>query len=403
MPPHSVLYVHPSNELYGGDRMLLWIVRLLDRAQFTPHVVVPNDLPYEGLLTGELDALGVTHHADRLGVLRRRYQSIPGMALFGWRTLASAMRLARYCRRHCVELVHSNSTAVLTGALAARLAGVPHVWHVREIITTPGWLNAVIARLLYHLSASVLTVSTPVREHLLAAEPRLAPKTHVVYDGLDAAPFGQPDGAAVAAQRASWGVPTDGIVLGMVGRISSWKGQDLLLTAAAPVLAAHPSAHLALVGGNVPGEEWREQALRYQIDALGLTPRVHLEGFRTDIPLVLASYDVFCLPSTRPDPFPGVVLEAMAAGLPVVATAHGGPTEQVVDGETGYLVSPEEPAALSAALERLLGDADHRRALGAAGRKRLLAIYTTERYVRAVEGVYQRLLSAAPVPRAEGR
>jgi len=357
-------------------------------------VVVPNDLPYEGLLTSELDAIGVPHHAVRLGVLRRRYQSLPGMALFGWRTLASALSLARFCRRERVALVHSNSTAVIAGALAARLARIPHVWHVREIITSPRALNRVIAALLYRLSDRVLTVSGPVRDHLLAAQPALAARTVVVHDGLDPAPYLEVTPDAVADQRRAWGVPVDGLVIGMVGRVSSWKGQDLLLRAAAPVLAGYPHVHLVLVGGNVPGEEWREQALHTTIADLGLQQRVHLEGFRSDVPLAMRSMDVFCLPSTRPDPFPGVVLEAMAAGLPVVATAHGGPLEQVLDGQTGFLVSPDTPEPMSAALERLVRDADLRRALGVAGRARMLALYTTERYVQAVDEVYRQLLGS---------
>lgn len=402
MPEHSILYVHPSNELYGGDRMLLWIVKLLPRSSYAPHVVVPNDLPYEGLLTRELDATGVPHHALRLGVLRRRYQNLPGMALFGWRTLASAFSLARFCRRKHVALLHSNSTAVVAGALAARLAHIPHVWHVREIITAPRWLNRVIAALLYRLSDRVLTVSGPVRDHLLAVQPALAPKTLVVHDGLDPTPYLGVAPDAVAAQRRAWGVDADGVVIGMVGRISSWKGQDLLLRAAAPVLAAHPAVHLVMVGGNVPGEEWREQALRTAIAELGLQQRVHLEGFRPDVPLVMRSMDVFCLPSTRPDPFPGVVLEAMAAGLPVVATAHGGPLEQVLEGQTGFLVPPDAPEPMAAALERLVRDAELRRTLGDAGRARMLALYTTERYVQAVDEVYRQLLGARP-PALAGR
>ena len=398
MPPRKILYVHPSNELYGGDRMLLWILKLLPRDTYAPHVVVPNDLPYEGLLTRELHAIDVPYQELKLGVLRRRYQSVPGMALFTWRTLASAWQMARFCRANQVALVHSNSTAVVAGALAARLAGIPHVWHVREIITTPERLHRGMAQLLWRLSSRVLTVSSPVREHLLAAQPELAYKTRVVYDGLDPSPFIRVDPDAVAQQRRAWGLgPKDsadgGLLIGMVGRISSWKGQELLVRAAAPVLVNHPQAHLALVGGNVPGEEWREEALRDLIRELGIAERVHLEGFRTDVPVVMGSFDVFCLPSTRPDPFPGVVLEAMAAGLPVVATAHGGPLEQVVEGETGYLVSPDGPEQMSQALERLAQDGALRRTLGTAGRMRMLARFSTARYVEEVVAVYETLLA----------
>jgi len=226
----------------------------------------------------------------------------------------------------------------------------------------------------------------------LAAQPALADKTLVVHDGLDPAPFMQVAPAVVAEQRRAWGLGPQDVLIGMVGRISSWKGQDLLVRAAAPLLTQHAHVHLALVGGNVPGEEWREEELRRTVRELGIAERVHLEGFRTDIPLVMASLDIFCLPSTRPDPFPGVVLEAMAAGLPVVATAHGGPLEQVVEGETGLLVSPTDAAEMGAALERLVQNLELRSALGQAGRARLLRYYTTDQYVNNVEKVYRDLL-----------
>jgi glycosyltransferase involved in cell wall biosynthesis len=268
---------------------------------------------------------------------------------------------------------------------------------VREIILQPAWLRGTIARLLYALSDRVVTVSGAVRDHLIETQPRLARKTVVVHDGMDATSFVQANAAGALALRETWGVSSDDLVVGMVGRISSWKGQELLLRAAAMAMRQQPGIHVILVGGNVPGEEWREENLRALIGELGIADRVVLAGFRLDIPEVMASFDVFCLPSTRPDPFPGVVLEAMAAGKPVVATAHGGPLEEVVDGETGFLVSPHDPTEMAAAIERLRANPDLRQAMGQAGRQRVLVNFTTRKYVEGVEAVYRDLIGEGDV------
>jgi glycosyltransferase involved in cell wall biosynthesis len=107
---------------------------------------------------------------------------------------------------------------------------------------------------------------------------------------------------------------------------------------------------------------------------------------------VLAAFDIFILPSTQPDPFPTVILEAMSAGIPVIATAHGGPLEMVVDGETGLLVPPGDPAALAAAIELLLLDAPKRKAMGDAGRRRIENEFALDTSLNRVQQVYSATL-----------
>src|SRR5207302_9415189 len=129
-----------------------------------------------------------------------------------------------------------------------------------------------------------------------------------------------------------------------------------------------------------------------QVSDLGSEGRFIISDFRRDMPRVLAAYDIFVLPSTSPEPFGLVILEAMASGKPVVATAPGGPSEVVVDGETGYLVPPSSPVDLAAAIEKLLPDPQRRKRMGDLGRERAARIFALPRYVQEFEDLYARLL-----------
>lgn len=392
MNKQPILYVHPSNELYGADRSLLRLVRGLDKEKYSPLVVVANDLEYEGLLTEKLAASNIQFMESKLGVLRRRYQNPKGLALFSNRTLQSARQLAAYCRANQAALIHTNSTAVFSGGLAARWARVPHIWHVREIITEPVWLNKFIAAVLHNYSDKIIAVSGPVRDNLVAAKPGLEEKIVVLHNGIDPKRFADVSEDKINRLRLQWGVSDMTTVVGMVGRISAWKGQEFLLEAAQTVIQTDNNVRFVFVGGNVPGEEWRAEELQKKAEEMGISDNVYIDSFRLDIPAVLAAFDIVALPSTKPDPFPTVVLEAMASGKPVVATSHGGPVEQVLDGETGFLVSPTSPREMVNALLELIHNPRRIEDMGNAGQKRLINNYTTDRYVRNIEQLYDQIL-----------
>lgn len=390
-PARTILYVHSSDEMYGADLILLQLVTGLPPGDFRPIVVVPTDVAYTGLLTTALRDHGITvlHHPT--AVLRRSYFTPLGALRYLWRFGRSVRFLLGVIRRERVALVHSNTVAVLPGAVAARLARVPHVWHVHEIITSPRPLWRGTAWLLPRLSRRAVAVSGPTRDHLIAGHARNRDHAVVIHNGIDTARF---DGIETAAQqvRADWGVAPDQPLVGMVGRVSHWKGQSHFLQAAEHVARRYPAARFALVGGVFPGQEHLLDQLRREIHDRGLDGRVILSDFRRDIPAVLGAFDIFVLPSTAPDPLPTVVLEAMAAGRPVVANAHGGSTEMVADGTTGILVDPADPAALARAVGDLLDDPARRQAMGAAGRRRLDEQFSRRRFLERWQALYDDIL-----------
>ncbi|MEA2297587.1 MAG: hypothetical protein QOF77_523 [Solirubrobacteraceae bacterium] len=364
----TVLYAHSSAGGYGADRQLALIAGGLDRTRYRALVVLAT----EGPLVGELRAAGVETWVEPLAVLRRAELSVPGLARLA-RRLAATAALAQGRR---FDLVHSNTSVTLSGALAARRAGVPHVWHVREIYTERAW--PLYRRLL--LSAAALPcVSGAVRAQFPAAQTR----ARVLFDGLPPSA----GGAAPAPRPATAAAPLVCLVL---GRLSAWKGQDVLLRA----LARVPEAVAVVAGDAWPGQEHHERALRRLAGDLGVAERVRFPGFVADPRDLYASADVVVVPSTRPDPLPNAALEAAAAGCCVVASRHGGLPEIVRDGESGLLVAPGDPVALARALGRLAADRPLGRRLGAAAAVDVRRRFAPARLLSAVQGLYDELLVA---------
>ncbi len=389
--PHTILYVHSSDEMYGADLILLQLVELLDKERFRPIVVLPTDVPYEGLLSAALQKRNIKTVHMKTAILRRKYLSPLGLLLYLYRLVWSTIALMRIIRREKVEIVHSNTLAVIVGALAARVMRRPHVWHVHEIIVHPNVLWRLTSWLLPRLSDRVVVVSGPTRDHLCKAEQRNAEITTVIHNGIDVERFDAKPGLGLRV-REEWGVLPEQPLVGLVGRISHWKGQDYFLHVAELVTQRHPEAHFALVGGTFPGDENLVELLKALVERLHLSSNITISDFRTDIPSVLDAFDIFALPSTLPDPFPTVVLEAMAAGKPVVANAHGGSIEMVEDGVTGYLVKPDRPEEMANAIETLIEHPQERQEMGREGRRRLTTHFSLESFIVNWTALYDSLL-----------
>jgi glycosyltransferase involved in cell wall biosynthesis len=336
----------------------------LDPDRYLASVVLAQDGP----LVAELRAAGTDTVVAPLAVLRRSELSPGGLVRLGLR-IAATTGLAR---GRGISIVHSNTSVTLSGAVAARRAGVPHVWHVREIYTERMW--PAYRRVLY--TADVLPcVSGAVRN-------QFGDRSSAIVLGDGVAVLGPPHAMAPRA-------PSGPLVCVVLGRISPWKGQDVLLRAIAEV----PGAEAVVAGDAWSGQEQREAELRELASSLGIEDRVRFVGFVDDPRRLYAMADVVVVPSIRPDPLPNAALEAAAAGCCVVASGHGGLTEILHDGETGVLVEPGDPAALAAALRRLAADPGLRSRLGAAAATDVGRRYAPELLVSRVQDLYDELLA----------
>lgn len=383
----KILYLHASAELYGADYVLLELIKRLDRFKYEPIVF----LPFDGPLCAKLRAAGATVEVVDLAVLRRKNFNSRGVVAYTLCFFRSIAWLQRFIRKEDIGLVHTNTSAVWDGAVAAKLTRRPHVWQVMEIIVSPRFLWKVSALLVGTLSNRVSTISNAVRDHLIRGYAGNADKAVTVYHGVDSTIYNPVvDSTPV---RDEFGLADNVPVVGMAARIKPWKGQECFLRAAAKVLQEMPETRFFVVGDVFAGEDhYREQMLAL-IDELGIREHVFVAGFRTDLPQVIAAFDVFVLPSTLPEPNATVLLAAMAMAKPVVATAIGGTLETVVDGKTGILVPPGETDLMARAILELLRDPKKRRQYGDAGRHRQEDMFSISAYADQIQGFYDEILA----------
>ena len=341
----------------------------------------------DGELRADLQAAGIDALVRPLAVMRRAAMSPLGLARIGAQIARDAGGLAALVRHRGVSLVHTNTSVTLGGAAAARLARVPHVWHLREIYTGFERYWPAYRRLL--LSADALPCVSEATRAQLGAGNGL-----VLHDGLAVVP----QRADRVVARAALGLDAEAFVVAILGRISSWKGQDVLIRALAD-RALSAGDTIALVAGDPwKGEERRLDDLRVLAASLGVTARVHFAGFRSDVENIYGCADVIAVPSTQPDPLPNSALEAAAAGCCVVAAAHGGLPEMLSDGRTGRLVTPGEPAALASAIAELRADPEGRERLGVAAAADVRKRFSAAQLLTRTQELYDELLAE---PRAD--
>ncbi len=292
------------------------------------------------------------------------------------RALTALMRLMRAEKP---DLVHAHMPiAGFLGRLAGRLTGVPRVAYTCHgfLFNQPGpWTRRAASLGLEWLGGRMTDVFLTVSEEEAGDARRLGLARHpmAVRNGRDPARF-HPDAAARGRLRAELGVPPERLVVAVVSRLVRHKGHLELAAAMREV----PEAELWIIGERLLTD--RGEDITAALHETGLGGRLRLFGYREDIPSLLAAADIFALPSHF-EGLPMSVIEAMLTGLPVVATAIRGPREQVVDGETGFLVPPMQVAPLASALARLAAEPDLRARLGEAGRRRALDLYDERRVV----------------------
>jgi glycosyltransferase involved in cell wall biosynthesis len=302
-----------------------------------------------------------------------------------WRDAAGLVELVRLLRRERPDILHaSSSKAGILGRLAAVAARVPvriftvHGWAFRAYSGLPSSLYRLADRLVSPLTTTTICVSEDERAAGLAAGTCRAERTVVIRNAVDV--------AVAPRSRYDRAVPR----LIAVGRLKAPKDFVTLVRALATLPAGSFEALLV-------GEGPDRAAIEAEIQRLGLGEQVRLAGERTDVPALLADSDVFVL-SSASEGLPVSVLEAMAAEVPVVASAVGGLAELVVDGETGLLSPPGDAEALGAALARLIADRELRRRLGAAGRARAEALFDLPGFRRAHVDLYRQELARRGLP-----
>jgi glycosyltransferase involved in cell wall biosynthesis len=349
----------------GAEQALVRLVRGLDRGRWEPAVFC---LDGHGALADELTADGI---------------GVECLGANHWSNIFVVLRLARELRRFQPAIVqtflfHAN----LAGRIAARWAGIRKVVSGIRVAEKRSRMPLWFDRWTNRLVTTNVCVSQAVADFSIAQAGLPPKKVVVIPNGVDVRRFGE----SRPADLQPLGIPAGSAVLLTVGRLDRQKGLFDLVEAAALVVPRFPDVHFLLVG-----EGPERAAIERLIGEKGLASRVHLAGWRPDVPELLAAGFGLVL-SSHWEGMPNVVLEAMAAGLPVVATRVEGTAELVVDVQTGLLVPMKSPPALAEAMGRLLADPASAKAMGAAGRGRAAANFSWEKMIAEYETLYKSLI-----------
>jgi glycosyltransferase involved in cell wall biosynthesis len=371
-----VLFIDHTGALGGGEISLLPIVQAYRACS---RVMLFSDGPFRTALESAGVGVDVLPSGRALLSIRRESRVPSARALMGG--VALARRVAGASRGY--DVIYANSQkAFIIGALAAVWARRPVMWHLRDILDSEHFssLNIRVAVALANHAADLVICNSQATADAFVQQGGDRTRVRVVYSGVVAQPFLAVSDDAARAARANC-VPGSGHVVGLFGRLAPWKGQHVAIEAIGQI----PGVHLLLVGGALFGEDAYEARLRQRADELGIADRVHFLGVRNDVPTLMRAVDVIVHTSVSAEPFGRVIVEAMLAARPVIATAAGGAIEIVVDGETGVLVPPGDSTALAMAVRKLLSDASLRNRMGSAGRDRALGHFESGAMVRDVE------------------
>lgn len=370
MKERKVLVIYGSSDLYGASKNLIRSLEGFKRMGWKSISVLPHDGPLVEIMRN----LGFEVILMEHGVLRRQNLTPIGLlSLFGQIFLAF-FKLSALIKKEKISLIYTNSNANSIGGLLKLSHGIPHIWHIHEIIERPKWFKLLLERYIKGTEDRVICVSKAVINNFSRINPE---KLKLLYNGIDTRPYAKAD----YNLKAEIGVPENKLLIGMVARVNLWKGQFYFLEIAAQLIKKFPNLHFVMAGDAFPGYEYLYDEVRSFTQKLGLKDSVTNLGFRLDIPEILSGLDIFVLPSILPDPLPTTVLEGMAAGKPVVATHHGGATEMVVAGETGFLIPWDNAQEAVLVFEKLIEAADLREKLGKAGQQRVNEYFNEEKYL----------------------
>jgi glycosyltransferase involved in cell wall biosynthesis len=383
-----VLYVegNPDGTVGGSYFSLFYLVRGLDRSRYEPLVVFCK----ENTLLPKFHEAGIETRivppgepVRWPGPVGRLLAKAPNF----YRGFVSEPRsLAGILRAERIDLVHLNNSIVRNHGwmMGAQLAGIPCLTHERGIHKGYSKRSRLLARRL----RAVVCISGAVRDNFVRCGLGHLPLV-TIPNALN--PADMTPSRTRESVLAELGIPAERTVIGIVGNIRRWKGQEVVIRALAEIREQHPDVVLLLIGDTAREDAGYRRELDTLVQTLGLESRVVVTGFRTDVPDCVNALDVMIHASTDPEPFGRVLLEGMALRKPLVASRGGAVPEIVVDGETGLLFEPGNATELARALSALVGDPSRRAAMGDAGYRRLVAEFGLEGNVTRTQDLYRSL------------
>ncbi len=363
----NILFVHSSSEKYGSDKSLLNLIKQLSNGDYRIFVILPETGP----LVKEIKPYAKIFFSSA-GILRRKNFTFIGIFRYLFSLFGDINFIQKIIKKNDIDVVYTNTSVTLASPIAAILSRKKSIWHIREIIQSR-FENIVISSFVLIFSSHVIYNSQATKNNMFFQ--RFKKKKFVIYNVIDT------DGIFLSKKN------TKRITVGMAGRINKWKGQKLFLKAAKIVHQTNPNISFEIAGDIYPGDEdIKKELLKYSHDN-SMTNYVKFLGLVKNMNSFYNDLNIFVLPSTNPEPFGLVVLEAMIHELPVIATNHGGPTEILDDGIDGMLVPWNTPTDMAKAILFLSSNESVRKRMGVIARKKVLENFSTEHYLSEIKKV----------------
>lgn len=386
-PPHALLFTSWYTGMGGGETDLLALAHSLNPAHYTPHLLLP-DKDDDGSLAAFWREAGWPVHRLRFRGATTFF--VPSL----WARFPVVKRIQRLLSDHHIALIHADYHTLPLIVPAARRLNIPVMWTCHGWWFHPHpWQRAFFRS----LDAGVAR-SYQIRDGFLGDPPFMPPENlPVIYSGVDTTRFHPDAGHDLRTELANaLPIDPDGLWVVMVARFQPVKGHHTLQAMARVVLQAMPDMQFIVAGGDVFGvaadEAYKHRILQAAQDDPLLRDHLHYIGFRQDVERLLAAADVVVCPSQF-ESYGKVNLEAMACGTPVVSTNQGGPTETVMHGETGFLVSPDDVPQMAQYVMQLLQNATTRQHMGQRARQHMQTNFAAHRANAQYAALFEEMVN----------
>lgn len=383
----NILFIHQSAELYGSDKTLLLLLKNLDKNKFKPIVLLPFDGPLKEALENENIEVVI---APVLKLYRKLFT--PKNLIGFFKDIKAAFKIVNELhKKHQFTLIYSNTLAVLLGIMFAWKNNIKHLWHVHEIIEKPSLFKKAFVGLLSLKSNTHIVYNSQATKVFWELNKSIINKGVVIWNGIEINTPESSTSELFDIRKNLFLAQPNEIILALVGRISRWKGQMILLDAFNNLVQKNENIKLVFVGAPPPNQEKFQEDLEERIASFKLNDKVLIIPFQNEIHKIWQAIDIAVVPSTEPEPFGMVAIEAMLAHKPIVGSNHGGLTEIIENNATGFLVTPNSVQDLVIALEKLIQNELLRKEMGEKGYLRVTTAFSVEQYVDSFEKFFEKI------------
>lgn len=382
----NVLIINQSAELYGADKAILELINNFPE-NYTPIVVLHEEGPLKSLLEKKrIQVIKASVIKVKRGILKPSF-----FLKLPFEIIKSFIVIKKQLRGKKIHLIHSNATSVFIGAFYSFFFRIPHLWHVHEIIEKPRRIALTYPKIINFFSKKVVFNSIATANHFTSILPKIKRKSVIIHNGQERNKD-KSSSSEITKIRASFNANFNNkIIIGLIGRISEIKGQDLLVDAYILLLKKYKNIHLVFIGSTVKGKEDYLNKVLEKIKKNSLEDKITFINFQENIWPYYDALDVIVVPSTEKESFGLVATEAMLSKKPVIAANHGGLLEIVKLEETGLFFKANDSNDLAKKIELLLNNQNLISIYGENGYKRVNEFFSTKNFINKFKQEYDEL------------